>query len=1046
MLNKCIKYCIDNAFITLIAFCVITLLSIVAIYKTPIDALPDLSENQVVVMTRWSGQTPTNVENQVTYPITIGMQWLAGVRDVRAMSQLWISMVTVIFEDNVDEYFARDRVNERLSLITSDLPDGVEPVLGPDATGLGQIFMYTLESETQNLTELRSLQDFYVKLGLQSVPWVAEVASIWWYKQNFQVVIDPLALSNYDLSLAQVSAMISASNNNVSGRVIDVGWSEIAIEWIWFVEKAEDLENLYLKNMWWVAVRLWDIAEVKIWAEFRRGILADAKQEKVWGIIVMRYKKNPLEVIDDVKQKITEIEKGLPEGVTIVPFYDRTNLIKEAIYTLSSILTAEILITVIILLLFLWNFWASFITAIALIVGVLITFACMKIFNIPSNIMSLGGIAIAIGTMVDAAIVVTENAYNRLLWKENLTLKERTKIITESTKEVAWPLMFAILIIILSFVPIFALTGQEGKLFTPLAFTNMFAMLGTLIASLFLVPVLCVFFLRGKLKQDHEIPVVRFFQMIYKPVLLTALKFRKASLIISLLLLAVWWVLFTRIWSEFMPPLDEGSIMYMPMTVPNVSDRRARDLLIETNRIISEIPEVEKVVGKAGRALTATDPAPLAMLESIITLKPKSQWREWVSKQDIINEMNQNIKIENLWNGFTQPIIGRIDMLSTGIRAQVWVKIFWDDPIKLEELAIKTEELLWNVPWGFGTTAIRTTGLKYMTLDIDEGKLLQYWVKKSDALSTISLWVWGKTVSTTISWRENYAIEVRLKNNFRESTDDIRNLEVPSQTWNVTLGQVANISLEDGPATINSENWIMRSAVQMNVQWIDLVTFVENGRAYIDANLELPEWYSVEWTGQYENQLRAKSALQLIVPAVVLIILFILFLAYRDGGLVGIVALSIPFSLIGWIIILYISGFNFSVAVWVGFIALFGNAVETWVVMILYLENAFREKFGFQLMDSWAVSKSELVKVDITKEGIHNAIVEWAMVRLRPVLMTAFTSVIWLLPMIWSTGTWSELQKPLAIVVVGWLITSIALTLIILPVLFSYLRERNIKN
>lgn len=1046
MLNKLIKYCIDNAFITLVIFGVIILLSIVAVYKTPIDALPDLSENQVVVMTRWAGQTPSNVESQVTYPITIGMQWLAGVTDVRAMSQLGISMVTVIFDDDIDEYFARDRVSERLSLVTWDLPDGVEPVLWPDATGLGQIFMYTLESDTLDLTQLRNLQDFYVKLWLQSVPWIAEVASIGWYKQNFQVVVDPLKLSNYDISLSQVSALISAGNNNVSGRVIDIGGSEIAIEWIGFIEKKEDLENLYIKDLGWVAVRLWDIAEVKIGSEFRRWILADNTEEKVGGIVVMRYKKNPLEVIDDVKQKIIQLEKWLPQGVTIVPFYDRTNLIKEAISTLSSILTAEIVITAIILFLFLWNFGASLITVVALVVGVLITFANMKVFGIPSNIMSLWGIAIAIGTMVDAAIVVTENAYNRLLWKQNLTLKERIVIITESTKEVAGPLMFAILIIILSFIPIFALTGQEGKLFTPLAFTNMFAMLGTLIASLFLVPVLCVFFLKGELKKDHQIPVVRFFQSLYKPVLEAALKFRKAAILISLAILVVGWVLFTRIGSEFMPPLDEGSIMYMPMTVPDVSDRRARDLLIETNRIISEIPEVEKVVGKAGRALTATDPAPLAMLETIITLKPKSQWRKWVTKQDIINEMNRNISIDNLWNGFTQPIIGRIDMLSTGIRAQVWVKIFWDDPIKLEELAIQTEELLENVPGWFGTTAIRTTGLKYMSLDIDEPKLLQYGVLKSDVLNTISMWIWGKTVSTTISWRENFGIEVRLKNNFRESIDAIRSLEVPAKTGSVTLAQVANITLEDGPATINSENGIMRSAVQMNVQGIDLVTFVENGRDYIDKNLELPEWYSVEWTGQYENQLRAKNTLQLVVPAVVLIILFILFLAYKDGGLVWIVALSIPFSLIGWIIALYISGFNFSVAVWVWFISLFWNAVETWVVMILYLENAFREKFWFPLMDTGRVSKSDLENIDITKQGIHNAIVDGAMIRLRPVLMTAFTSVIWLFPMIWSSGTGSELQKPLAIVVVGWLITSIALTLIILPILFSYLRERNIKN
>ena len=1046
MLNKLIKYCIDNAFITLVIFGVITFLSLVAIVKTPIDALPDLSENQVVVMTRWPWQTPTNVENQVTYPITIGMQWLAWVRDVRAMSQLGISMVTVIFEDNIDEYFARDRVNERLSLITWDLPDGVEPVLGPDATWLGQIYMYTLESETLNLTELRNLQDFYVKLGLQSVPGVAEVASIWWYKQNFQVVIDPLKLSDYDISLQQVSAIISTGNNNVSGRVIDIAGSEIAIEVLGFVEKKEDLENLYLMNKWDTAVRLGDIAEVKIGAEPRRGILADTQGEKVWGIVVMRYEKNPLEVIDWVKQKIRELEKWLPEGVKIESFYDRTNLIKDAVSTLSSILTAELIITAIILFLFLWNFGASLVTVIALVIWVLITFALMKLFGIPSNIMSLWGIAIAIGTMVDAAIVVTENAYNRLLGKEKVSLKERTKIITDSTKEVAWPLLFAILIIILSFVPIFALTWQEGKLFTPLAFTNMFAMLWTLVASLFLVPVLCVFFLKWKLKKDNEIPVVAFFQKIYKPLLLLALKSRKLALILTTILLVVGGLLFTRIGSEFMPPLDEWSIMYMPMTVPDVSDRRARDLLIETNRIISEVPEVEQVVGKAGRALTATDPAPLAMLETIITLKPKSEWRSWITKEDIVNEMNRNIQISNLWNGFTQPIIGRIDMLSTGIRAQVWVKIFWDDPMILEDLAVETENLLWNVPGGFWTTAIRTTGLKYMTLDINEAKLLQYGVKKSDVLATISMWVWGKNISTTISWRENYGIEIRLQNNFRDSIDDIRNLTISSSSGNIPLSQLVDIRLEDGPATINSENWIIRSAVQMNVQGIDLVTFVENGRTYIDEHLKLPEWYYVQWTGQYENQLRAKETLQLIVPAVVFIILFILFLAYKDGWLVWIVALSIPFSLIWWIIALYISGFNFSVAVWVGFIALFGNAVETWVVMILYLENSFREKFQFPLMDSGSISEQKLKSINITKEGIHEAVVNGAMIRLRPVLMTAFTSIIWLLPMIWATGTGAELQKPLAIVVVWGLITSIALTLFILPILFSYLRERNIKN
>ncbi len=1046
MLNKILKYFIENRFITVIVFIVISIVSVVSLYKTPIDALPDLSENQVVVMTPWVWQTPKNIEDQVTYPITIGMQWLAGVRDVRAMSQLGISMVTVIFEDNIDEYFARDRVNERLSLIKWDLPPWVEPVLWPDATGLGQIYMYTLESDNHDLTELRSLQDFYIKLWLQSVSWVAEVASIWWYKKNFQIVLDPLQLSNYSITLQEVQNIIKSWNNNVSGRVIDMWWKEIAIEWIWFVETKSDLENTFIKEVNWISVKLWDIADVKIWAEFRRWILADQFEEKVGWIVVMRYKKNPLEVIENVEAKIIELEKWLPEWVKVVPFYDRTSLIKDAIHTLSSILTAELIITVIILFLFLWNFWASIVTAISLVIWVLITFLCMKLFNIPSNIMSLWGIAIAIWTMVDAAIVVTENAYNRLLGKENISTKQRAEIIYESTKEVAWPLMFAIMIIILSFVPIFALEWQEWKLFSPLAFTNMFAMLWALFASLFLAPVLSVFFLKWKLKKDNEIPIVRLFQRIYEPILIWALNKRKIALTISWILLVVWLGLFTRIGSEFMPPLDEWSIMYMPMTVPDVSDRRARDLLIESNRIISEVPEVETVVWKAWRALTATDPAPMAMLETIITLKPKSEWREWVTKEDIINEMNRNIKINNLWNGFTQPIIWRIDMLSTGIRAQVWIKIFWDDPMKLEELAIETEELMWNVPWGFWVTAIRTTGLKYLQIDIDERKLNEYGVKKWDVLDTISVGIWWKTVSTTIDGREKYWIEVRLKNNYRESLDDIKSLEVSSKTWNVILSQVANISLIDWPATINSENWVIRSAVQMNVQWVDLVSFVEDGKKYIEENLELPEWYYIEWTGQYENQLRAKSTLQVVVPTVVLIILFILFLAYKDGGLVWIVALSIPFSLIGWIIALYISWFNFSVAVWVWFISLFWNAVETWVVMILYLENAFREKFWLPLMDEKVLKKEDYKNTIITKEWIHVSVIHWAMVRLRPVLMTAFTSVIWLLPMIWSTWTWAELQKPLAIVVVWWLITSIALTLIILPILFSYLRERKINT
>jgi len=1041
-MNKLIEYFIKNSFITVIIFIVLSIISVIAIKNTEIDALPDLSENQVVVMTAWPGQTPTNIEDQVTYPLSAWLQGLPKVKDVRAMSQIWISMVTVIFEDWVDEYFARDRVNERLSLLKNDLPQGVTPILWPDATGLGQIYMYTLESEHHSLTDLRTLQDFNVKLALQSIPWVAEVASIGGYKKTFEVVLDPILLKKHNISVKTISNLLKASNNNVSWSVAEKWKSEVAIEGVWFFETKEGIENILIKDILESIIVIWDIATVKIWSEKRRWILANESEEKVWGIIVMRYWENPLDVIKQLQERISEVEKSLPEGVTIESFYDRTTLIEASISTLKDILLSEIVITAIILSLFLWHFGASIITVISLVIWILLTFLLMKLFWIPSNIMSLWGIAIAIWTMVDSSIVVTENIYNKLLWKEKIDKKERAKIIYKATKEVAGPLVFAILIIVLSFVPIFALEGQEWKLFSPLAFTNMFAMLWALVTALFLIPVLSTFFLKWKFKKDNEIPTVNILQKIYKPALSWALETRKTALSISLALLAIWWFLFTKISSEFMPPLDEWSLMYMPMTVPDVSERRARELLIESNRIISEIPEVEKVVWKAWRAETATDPAPLAMLETIITLKPKSEWREGITKQDIIDEMNNKIKLTNLWNGFTQPIIWRIDMLSTWIRAEVWIKIFWDDPIKLEELAVKTENIMWQIPWGFWITAIRTTGLEYLQIDIDEKSLALYWVKKSDVLDLIETWIWWKTVTTTINWRERFGVELRLERSSREHLEQIRSLEVPSSRWIVQLSQVANIKFEEGPATINSENWVIRSAVQMSVRWMWLVDFVEKWKVYLEENLKLPEWYYIEWTGQYENQVRAKETLQIVVPTVVLIILFILFIAYKDGGLVWIVALSIPFSLVWWVIALYTSWFNFSVAVWVWFISLFWNAVETWVVMILYLENSFREKFWLPLMDEKTLEKQDFEGVNITKDEIRDSVVSWAMLRLRPILMTAFTSVIWLLPMIWSTWVWAELQKPLAIVVVWGLITSIILTLIILPILFSYLRER----
>lgn len=1048
MINKLIKLFLANRFVTFLLFGIVTISGIWVLYNTPIDAIPDLSENQVIVMTQWSGQTPKNIEDQVTYPLTVSLQGLAGVKDVRAVSQLGVSMITVIFEDSVAQYFARDRVSERLNTIKDILPDNVTPVLGPDATSLGHILMYTLESDKHTLTELRSLQDFTVRYALASVKGVAEIASVGGYVKTFQVILDPIKLDEYNVQIQDVMDMIKMGNNNVSGEVVDTGSREIAVQGLGFFKDVQDIASLVIKNKAdGTALILEDIGDVRESGAFRRSILADHKEEKVGGIVVMRYKENPLKVINAVKEEIKIIEATLPEGVRIVPFYDKTDLIKASISTMKSVIVEELIITAVVLGLFLMSSSATIITVISLILGVIIAFVFMYMAGIPSNIMSLGGISIAIGTMIDASIVVIENIYRKLLENSAKTFKERLRYVKEATLEVGKPIVFAILIIIISFIPIFALQGMEGKLFSPLAFTNMFSMLGGLITALFLVPVLAVIFMRGRLRQDNEIKIVTWCIKIYKPLLIKALKFRKATLLIAGVLVLVGGILMTQIGSEFMPPLDEGSIMYMPMTVPNVSERKAQELLLQTNEIIGKFPEVQTVVGKAGRADTATDPAALAMLETFITLKPKSEWRKGLTKSKLISEMNKAIRIDKVWNGFTQPIIGRIDMLSTGIRAQVGVKIFGDDPNVLEDLSIEVEHLMNGIPGASGVAAIRTTGLKYLNIDLDEQKLAQYGIAKVDALELISVGVGGNTVTYVIDGRERYGVEVKLAQNYRQSVEDVSSLMLTGANGNkVPLSTVANIKFENGPAMISSENGKIRSATQMNVVGKDLASFVKEGKAYVDANLKLPKGYYVEWSGQYESQIRAKNRLSLIVPIVIVVIFLLLYFTYKDFGLVSIVMLAIPLSMTGGIIALFASGFNFSVAVWVGFISLFGNAVETGVVIVVYLEEAYQRRFKLKAVNDGG---DEIVAKDflpITKDGIYEAVIEGATLRLRPVLMTAFTSVIGLFPMLYATGVGAEVQRPLAIVVVGGLITAVILTLIIIPLLFSTLRERKIKE
>ena len=1046
MINALIVSALKNRFVTITAFGVVTVVGVIAMMRMPVDAIPDLSENQVIIMTEWMGQTPRNVEDQITYPLTVSMQGLAGVRTIRATSMLGLSMVTVIFGDDVGIYFARDRVSERLRLIQAELPSGVTPILGPDATGVGHVFLYTLESDRHTLTELRSMQDFIVRYGLQSLPGIAEVSSIGGYVKTYQVILDPKKLEQYDIGIMEMMESLKEANNNVSGKVVDTGGREVAIQGIGFFQGTSDIANTVIgEKADGMPLTVEEIGEVRVSGLFRRAILADAEEEKVGGIVVMRYGANPLEVIEAVKEEIPRIVQLLPEGVTIRPFYDRSNLIRGAIATVQESLFEEVVIVAVVLGLFLWSVSSTLIITIGLLVGVLITFIFMYFAGISSNIMSLGGIIIAIGAMVDADIVICENIFARLSRTPPRTVAERLQIITDATLEVARPIIPAMLIIILSFAPIFALQGMEGKLFSPIAFTNVFGMVGALIAAVFLVPTLCVFFLGGTLRPDERIPLLRFLQKIYCPALAWALRRRKTVLGIAAALGVAGILVTANIGSEFMPPLDEGSLWYMPITVPDVTEERAQEILFATNKIISGFPEVAMVVGKAGRSTTPTDPSPLAMFETFITLKPQSEWRRGMTRDKLIAEMNDDLEFKDVWNGFTQPIIGRIDMLTTGVRTQLGVKIFGEDPVRLEEFAIRIEEILTGIPGAVDTAAIRTMGLQYLEIDLEEELLAQHGIEKGEALAMISAGIGGEIVTRTIEGRERYGVEVRLEQPYRQDAEDIRSLSLMGSRSNTALlGSIATIKTVNGPAEIQSENGILRSVVQTNVRGRDIGSFVKEAEEALQQKLELPRGYAYVWSGQYENQQRATKRLFIVVPLALLLMTALLYFTYRDAWLTGMVLLTIPLGLVGGVLALFFGGMNFSVAVWVGFISLFGNAVETGTVIVVYLENAFREHFGLPLIED--ASKEPIEPKSVTREGIREAVIEGATKRLRPILMTALVSIFGLFPLLFSTGPGADVQRPLAIVVAAGLTTSVFLALFVIPVLFMMIRERNVAD
>lgn len=1035
MINWLIDWSIKNRGIVLIVYIGIAAAGYWALLRTPIDAIPDLSDNQVIVFTDWAGRSPKEVEDQITYPLVTSLQGLPGVRVVRASSAFSFSMVNVIFEDSVELYWARTRVLERLNLVAKQLPEGVTPTLGPDATGVGQVFWYTLESDKSDLRELRSVQDWYVRYQLNSVPGVAEVASVGGYVQQYQVEVNPEKLRSYNMPLSMVVEAVQKSNNNVGGNVVEQAGEWAVVRGVGLIQSTADVENVVITSSKGTAVYVKNVAEVKLGNAFRLGALDRNGKESVGGVVIARYGVNTLEVIDAVKQKIEELKSGLPAGVTLVPFYDRTQLIHRATDTLQRALIEELILVTLAHIIFLAHFRSILIVTIPLPLAVLTSFLFMYFMDISSNLMSLSGIAIAIGVLVDAGIVVTENAF-RFIELRKVDVKDRkavTQTILEATRLVGRPVFFSMAIIILAFVPVFALSGQEGKLFHPLAFTKTFAMIGATIIAVTLVPVLCTYLLGGKIHSEHANPVMAFLGRVYKPALLFALRNRILTICVAAALFASAVFLASKIGSEFMPPLNEGDLMFMPVTDPGISLDEALKVMSTQDKVIKTFPEVEWVVGKAGRAETSTDPSPTNMNETIVHLKPADQWRSGMTREKLISEMDTALQMPGVTNIWTQPIINRIEMLSTGMRSQVGVKVFGNDIPTLEHVSRQVANAVKTVAGAADVYPEQIGGSPYINIEINRQAAARYGIDVSMIQDVIEKGIGESNLSVTIEGRRRFPVRVRYAPEFRDSPEKIGLLPVITGSGaTIPLNQLVDIQTVQGATMISSENGLLRGTVLLNVRGRDVGSFVEEAKTAIAQQVQLPAGYYLSWSGQYENQQRARQRLLIVVPIVLVVIFGLLYLTYHSAIEAAHVVLAVPFALTGGVYLLWLVGYNFSVAVWVGFIALFGTAVQTGVVMVIYLHEA--------------VEKKRAEVGEMTKEDLLQAVVDGALLRLRPKVMTVSTVVAGLLPIMWSTSTGAEVMKPLATPVLGGMVSSLLHVLIVTPVIFYWIQLRSINQ
>ncbi len=1035
MIEKIIEYSGRNRMIVLMLFGLITVWGVWSVYKTPVDAIPDLSDNQVIVFTEYAGRSPQVVEDQITYPLATNLQGLPQVRAVRASSAFGFSMIYVIFEDKADIYWARTRVLERLNYAASLLPPGVTPTLGPDGTGVGHVFWYTLEGKGYDLEQLRTLQDWFVRYQLNTVQGVAEVASIGGLVREYQIDLDPVKLQAYNITSGRVMEAVKGSNKDVGGRLIEQADAEYLIRGQGYVKSLADLENIVVgADMRGTPIYVKNLGTVQMGGAIRRGLLdLNGEGEAVGGIVVMRYGENASDLISRVKEKIDALEKGLPPGVKIKVAYDRSDLIKRALSTLKRSLVEEAIIVSLIILIFLLHFQSALVVVVTLPIAVLISFITMKLMGVTSNIMSLGGIAIAIGVLVDAGIIMVENCYRHLSELSPEERKEkRLEVIIASSKQVGRAIFFSLSIIVLSFVPVFMLEGQEGKLFHPLAFTKTFSMMASAMIAITLVPVLMYFFMRGRMPKEEANPVSSFFIRLYSPVIRWVLVWKKTTIALNILALLVAVPLFMKMGSEFMPPLDEGSLLYMPVTLPNVSITEAKRIIQVQDAIIKSVPEVEHVLGKVGRAETSTDPAPVSMFESIIILKPKEQWRPGMKKADIVAELDARLQQIGVRNGWTQPIINRINMLSTGVRTDLGVKIFGADLNVLRDLAIQAEDILKTVPGAADVVAERVTGGNYLDIEIDREGAARYGVGVAEIQDVISTALGGETLSTTVEGRNRFPIRIRYLRDYRDNIPAIQRILVSGMNGaQVPLSLVTRLKVSTGAPEINSEGGLLRSIIFLNVRGRDMGGFVNQAKQTLEKQLKLPAGYYLAWSGQWENQVRAKARLQVLVPLGMVIIFILLYFTFHSALEASMVMLSVPFALIGGVYLTSALGYNLSVAVWVGFIALYGIAVETGVVMVIYLHEALDKK---------------LKNGPCTEQDIYDATFEGAVLRLRPKLMTVAVALIGLIPIMWSSGTGADMMKPIAAPMIGGMISSAVHVLIMTPVIFVLMKKRELKK